>query len=558
MAPNDPQPISNSRRSRSLSKWFWTLCLLAVAALFISRQAIYETDHQIANLAGILWGIIAFLMGVIALWLSRSIALKWKLALSALPLIALGAFYLCFEYTGVTGEVLPNFRLRSFLRSKPPVRPQRPEIQEANIPAELKSYRFTQFLGNDRSGIVDEPLFSMDWERKLPTLLWRRPIGDGWSGFAVSQGIAVTLEQNEQDEVLTALSLQDGNTLWRVKRPGRHYHPMGGLGPRSTPTIVNYKDQTLVVALTATGHLLCVDLQTGSVRWELQLLEKSQTNQTDFELAVNWGRAASPLVHKDRVIVPLGGAQNQIAGSLMACSLDDGSVLWTQGKSQISYASPVLMNIHGVEQIVSVNEGDVTGHAWEDGRVLWTSPWASNSNGAACASQPILIEANKILVGKGYSQGSKLFEVNLKEPSSETEPIENLQPGDPVWSTNDLWSINKILKTKFTSSIYHDGKLFALSDGILECVDPADGSRIWRGQRYGQGQTLMVNGTLLVSSEDGRIVAVDKKSGKPIAEMNVLEGITWNTCAVAGPFLLVRNGSEAVCLTAPALGETTK
>ena len=68
----------------------------------------------------------------------------------------------------------------------------------------------------------------------------------------------------------------------------------------------------------------------------------------------------------------------------------------------------------------------------------------------------------------------------------------------------------------------------------------------------------MVNGTLLVSSEDGRIVAVDKKSGKPIAEMNVLEGITWNTCAVAGPFLLVRNGSEAVCLTAPALGETTK
>ena len=497
-------------------------------------------------------------MGFIALWLSKSIATKWKLAISALPLLALGAFYQCFEYTGVTGEVLPNFRLRSFLRSKPPVRPQRPEIQEANIPAELQSHRFSQFLGNDRSGIVDEPLFSMDWDRKLPTLLWRRPIGDGWSGFSVSQGIALTLEQNEQDEVLTALSLLNGKALWSVKRPGRHYHPMGGLGPRSTPTIVNYKDQTLVVALTATGHLLCVDLRTGSVRWEHQLLEKSQTNQADFELAVNWGRAASPLVHKDRVIVPLGGAQNKIAASLMACSLDDGSVLWTQGKSQISYASPVLMNIHGVEQIVSVNEGDVTGHAWEDGRVLWTSPWASNSNGAACASQPILIDSDKILVGKGYSQGSKLFEVRFNQVGSETEPIENLQPGDPAWSTKDLWSINKILKTKFTSSIYHDGKLFALSDGILECVDPADGSRIWRGQRYGQGQTLMVNGTLLVSSEDGRIVAVDKQSGKPIAEMNVLEGITWNTCAVAGPFLLVRNGSEAVCLTAPALGETTK
>ncbi|MCY3007867.1 MAG: PQQ-binding-like beta-propeller repeat protein [Planctomycetota bacterium] len=550
MAPNDPQPISTPRRSRSLSKWFWTLCLLAIATLFISRQVIYETDHQIANLAGILWGIIAFLMGVIALWLSRSIALKWKLALSALPLFALGAFYLCFEYTGVTGEVLPNFRLRSFLRSKPSVRPQRPEIQEASIPAELKSHRFSQFFGNDRSGIVDEPLFSMAWDLKLPTLVWRRPIGDGWSGFAVAQGIALTLEQIEQDEVLSAMSLSNGETLWRVQRPGRHYHPMGGLGPRSTPTIVNYKDQTLVVALTATGHLLCVELQTGSVRWERQLLEDSKTNQADFELAVNWGRAASPLVHKDRVIVPLGGAQNQIASSLMACSLDDGTVLWTQGKSQISYASPVVMSIHGVEQIVSVNEGDVTGHAWEDGQVLWTSPWPSNSNGAACASQPILIEADKILVGKGYSQGSKLFQVDLA-----TEQTPKVQPDDSAWSTQDVWSVNKILKTKFTSSIYHDGKLFALSDGILECVDPADGSRIWRGQRYGQGQTLIVNGTLLVSSEDGRIVAVDPKSGKPIAEMNVLEGITWNTCAVAGPYLLVRNGSEAVCLTAPAISK---
>jgi outer membrane protein assembly factor BamB len=136
-----------------------------------------------------------------------------------------------------------------------------------------------------------------------------------------------------------------------------------------------------------------------------------------------------------------------------------------------------------------------------------------------------------------------------------TEQTSKVQPDDSAWSTKDVWSVNKILKTKFTSSIYHDGKLFALSDGILECVDPADGSRIWRGQRYGQGQTLIVNGTLLVSSEDGRIVAVDPKSGKPIAEMNALDGITWNTCAVAGPFLLVRNGSEAVCLTSPAISK---
>jgi outer membrane protein assembly factor BamB len=230
----------------------------------------------------------------------------------------------------------------------------------------------------------------------------------------------------------------------------------------------------------------------------------------------------------------------------MAFSLEDGSVLWTQGTSQISYSSPALMNIHGVEQIVSVNQGDVTGHAWEDGRVLWTTAWPSSSNGAACASQPVQIDGSKILLGKGYSQGSKVFEVTLEAEVQKLESVDRVS-----WATKEIWVNSKTLKTKFTSAIYFDGKLFGLSDGILECVDPADGSRIWRGQRYGQGQALMVNGALLISSEDGRIIAVDRETGKPLGEMSVLEGVTWNTSAVAGPYLLVRNGTEAVCLASP-------
>lgn len=514
--------------------------------LFVSRAAIYETDHQIANLAGILWGLIAFFFAFLGLWLSRSVSLRSKLLISAVPVACVGLFYLCFEYVGVTGEVLPSYRLRSFLRSKPPVRPQRPESDESLIPDSMKAYQFSQYLGNQRTGIVTEPLFSMAWDQKLPAEVWRRPIGAGWSGFAIADGIAVTLEQIDEEESLTALSLINGQTLWRVKRPGKHFHALGGLGPRSTPTLVLDGDHWIAVALTATGHLLCVDLSTGAVRWEQQLLELSQTNQKDFEVAVNWGRAASPLVHSDRVVVPLGGAPGSIQGSLMAFSLEDGSVLWTQGTSQVSYSSPVLMNIHGVEQIVSVNQGDVTGHAWEDGRVLWTTAWPSSSNGAACASQPVQIDGSKILLGKGYSQGSKVFEVTLEAEVQKLESVDRVS-----WATKEIWVNSKTLKTKFTSAIYFDGKLFGLSDGILECVDPADGSRIWRGQRYGQGQALMVNGALLISSEDGRIIAVDRETGKPLGEMSVLEGVTWNTSAVAGPYLLVRNGTEAVCLASP-------
>ncbi|MFM8215722.1 MAG: alcohol dehydrogenase, partial [Pirellula sp.] len=79
--------------------------------------------------------------------------------------------------------------------------------------------------------------------------------------------------------------------------------------------------------------------------------------------------------------------------------------------------------------------------------------------------------------------------------------------------------------------------------------NPADGARIWRGGRYGQGQALMVNGTLVISSEDGQIVAVDRATGKPLGQMQVIEGVTWNTFAVAGPLLLARNATETVCLS---------
>ncbi|MFN9434906.1 MAG: PQQ-binding-like beta-propeller repeat protein, partial [Planctomycetota bacterium] len=175
---------------------------------------------------------------------------------------------------------------------------------------------------------------------------------------------------------------------------------------------------------------------------------------------------------------------------------------------------------------------------------LWESSWPSKSNGDACASQPVQVDNNKILIGKGYGLGSKLIELRRNRKSD----VED----NSVWEALDVWSNTRMLKTKFTSAVMFEGKAYALSDGILECVDPMTGARLWRGPRYGQGQLLIVNGEILVSAEDGRIASVNRSNGKPVLEVKVLEGITWNTPAVAGPFLLVRNGTEAVCLKSSA------
>jgi outer membrane protein assembly factor BamB len=277
----------------------------------------------------------------------------------------------------------------------------------------------------------------------------------------------------------------------------------------------------------------------------VNLLQLAGINQEEAEQDVMWGRSGSPLVIGDLAILPFGGSRKKSTqvNTLIALDLTTGKERWVGGGSQISYASPAWLTIDGETQIVSVNEGNATGHDAKTGNVLWESPWPSKSNADACASQPVQVDGNRILLGKGYAQGSKLIEVRRKKDGEADAWKE--------WEVFDVWTNTRTLKTKFTNAVIFDGKAYALSDGILECVDPLTGTRLWRGPRYGQGQMLIVNGTILVSAEDGRIASVDPNTGKPIAEMGVLEGITWNTPAVTGPYLLVRNGNEAVCLTSP-------
>jgi outer membrane protein assembly factor BamB len=46
------------------------------------------------------------------------------------------------------------------------------------------------------------------------------------------------------------------------------------------------------------------------------------------------------------------------------------------------------------------------------------------------------------------------------------------------------------MKSKFAHLYAHDGNLYGLDDGILACVNLADGAQRWKEGRYGHGQGL--------------------------------------------------------------------
>src|SRR6185436_15648996 len=180
-------------------------------------------------------------------------------------------FFTLFTIVEVTGNMVPRFAPRF---SKPA------DVVLGKVETKAKSSGidlvtttpddFPQFLGPDRNNYLSGPNLADDWNATPPREVWRRKIGAGWSAFSVRNGYAVTMEQRGDDEWITCYEVTTGKPVWGDSIPARHENVLGGIGPRSTPTIHNGK----IYALGATGVLRCLDGATGKLLWKDDLLDR--------------------------------------------------------------------------------------------------------------------------------------------------------------------------------------------------------------------------------------------------------------------------------------------
>jgi outer membrane protein assembly factor BamB len=521
-----------SAMKRFLSRASFALALLFGPVVAIAIMASEMTHlHWALPVVAFAW---AGLFGLHHLAFGRSPFRRraLRVGLPVLALAILGAILSrLVRYEGsASGSSYPKF---SWVWEKEAAAPTESVRFDAAAPAAAFAGEWPEFLGPGRAGMVPGPHFGTDWVASPPEPLWRRPVGKGWSSFAVAEGRAVTQEQRGDDEHVTCLELASGEELWShadrgarllLERAENAGAAMGGDGPRATPTLHGGR----VFAMGATGIVNCLELETGRAVWSRHLLRSLGAGPH------RWGMACSPLVLGEAGLVVFVGPEGR-GPSLVACEVDTGETVWTSEGSGGSYASPRLLVLCGREQIVSVEQKEIRGVAPATGETLWSHPWPGEF---PKVGQPLALPGDRLLATASYGAGSLLLQLVKGE--------------DGAISAGELWKSNQ-LKTKFSSAAVIGEHAYGLDEGRLACIELASGARVWKREKFGFGQHLLFGDRLLVQAEPGEVVVgrLGPAGFEETGRLAAFSSMTWNAPAVAGRVLLVRNDREAAAYLLP-------
>ncbi len=529
----------------------WGAIVLMIVALFATSRIIHVSIAT--GMMGMLFPIYAipvlsFAFVVWAVATSRLADGPRRATMVATILVACGAWTL-LRTNGVIGGVVasdlawrwaktPEDRLLARTVEEPaalpapavlpaalPTVPEAPPKAPATIPAATAAAEtgagWPGFRGPHRDGVIPGVQIETDWSKSPPVKLWRRPIGPGWSSFAVGGNLLYTQEQRGDDELVACYNVANGKPVWMHRDAVRFWESNAGAGPRATPTLANGR----VYTFGATGILNALDARNGAVVWSRNAASDTGTK------VPGWGFASSPLVVDDEVVIAAGG-------KLAAYDLATGKPRWFGPDGGAGYSSPQLFTIDGVAQILLMSGHGAIGVAPADGTRLWEYPWPSDTR----IVQPALASDGDILMSVGEGLGG----TGMRRLA--------VAHGSGGWTVAERWTSNG-LKPNFNDFVVHKGHAFGFDGTILACIDLTDGKRKWKGGRYGSGQLVLLpdRDVLLVVSEEGELALVSASPDqfKELARFPAIEGKTWNHPALAGDILLVRNGQEMAAFRLP-------
>jgi outer membrane protein assembly factor BamB len=357
---------------------------------------------------------------------------------------------------------------------------------------------------------------------------WQRELDEGYSGIVAGAGVLYTMGRRGDAERVFALSATNGETLWTYEYPAPL--PSGiqtnhGVGPRSTPLLTD----TRVFTVGINGTLLCLDRARGTLRWRVELITGLGGSRDKR------GYSPSPLAFGDRVIVPVGGEGR----ALVAFRQEDGGVAWRSGDFEGSPSSPLLIELAGKKQLVSLLSGFVAGFDPASGRLLWKHP--HGGRGERNITTPVWGKDGLLFLSSAYGGGSKTLRLVVEGEETRVQ---------------ELWAHEQV-RVMFTNALRIGHHVYASSGDFgavpLAAVDAATGALAWRDRTFGRLNMVRLGDRVLVLDEKGALglVSLSPQGLTVHSRVQLRDEITWTAPSVSGQRAYVRTKRELIALDLP-------
>ena len=386
---------------------------------------------------------------------------------------------------------------------------------------------WAQWRGPARDGSVAPKSAPAAWPESY-NRAWRVEIGEGYSSPVVAGGRVFVHGRRDPEEIVAGINLADGKVLWQQKYQAtfkkNQYAVDMAKGPNSTPLVAGNRLFTLGV----TGILNVWDTATGKQLWTKDFSSLIDTSK------MFCGTAASPLLVNGRLVVQIGSDIH--GGQLLALNPGTGATEWEWRGLGPGYASPVVIDLGGATQIVTMTQGSIVAVDGKTGKELWSVPfpdeWHEN------ITTPVWTGTH--LIVSGTRQGTHAFTLNQTAGK---------------WQATEVWK-NPDIAMYMSSPVVGDGLIYGHSSkkkGQFFAIDAKTGATRWTTEgREGEHASLLLTKQHVVYLTNGADLIVAKRDTPKFdveRRYDVAEAATWAMPVLLGSNILIRDATGIMLLT---------
>jgi outer membrane protein assembly factor BamB len=392
------------------------------------------------------------------------------------------------------------------------------------IAAQNRSSDYTQWRGPNRDGGAAASFAAPTaWPERL-TQKWKVPVGLGYATPLVVGNRIYLFSRQGDNEVMSALDPDNGKVIWQTGYPATFTMNAAaakhGQGPKSTPVFSNGK----LYSIGMTGIVTAFDAATGKQLWQ---------KPGSSIVPMFTSHSFSPLVDRGLVIFHVGG-HNQ--GALTAFDVNTGDVKWSWSGDGPGYGSPIVAELGGTRQLVTITQGKLVSVDSATGMVLWERPFVSSN--FTNAVTPVVYGQTLIVSGNG----GPTMALSVKKLNNQ-------------WSIENVWE-NADVPYRLSNSVLVGDVLFGLSSknsGQYFSVDAKTGKTLWTSEPRQAGNAAIVRAGDVVLSlqDDGQLVVFRSSSTafEPVRRYMAAESETWTQPTVSGNRIFVKDVSNLTLWT---------